>query len=372
MWALARRLRPEAVGHFEVLADPLEVGAEEVEAELTIHYREDVDARIEVGLVRRALRPSRPHPRRGRRARRRAADRRGGRLRELAAGIEDRGATDGPLPDPADAPYSHEGECLSLHGECRPASPTAWPRRAPATIRSGCCCAVAVAKGGAAAPCAIPPGSCDWSGRRYAGRHRSGACDARPRDGGRDRDVTQLPRAQGTEYEATPISISARPAEQTGLGRDGHPFAIEVPDDAPPTLEARHGALWWTVDAEGRRARGLCRPQQEGGDSVRRAYRPRISRRRRSRSWSASTALSGASSLRSAAPSRRLARRRTSTPSVPVIASAWWPAGPRGCDCARRAACARARPSARPSSFGPRPASPPGPAATSRLSIGGR
>ena len=54
---------------------------------------------------------------------------------------------------------------------------------------------------------------------------------------------------RSTEYEATPISIPARPAEQTGPGRDGHRFAIEVPDDVPPTLEARHGALWWTVDA---------------------------------------------------------------------------------------------------------------------------
>jgi hypothetical protein len=54
---------------------------------------------------------------------------------------------------------------------------------------------------------------------------------------------------RSTEYEATPISIPALPAEQTGLGSDGHRFAIELPEDAPPTLEARHGALWWTVDA---------------------------------------------------------------------------------------------------------------------------
>jgi hypothetical protein len=254
MWALARRLRPEAVGHFEVLADLLEVGrGEEVEAELTIHYRADVGARIEVGLVC-VERYDHPVPTRGEDGEP-AVERRIGEEVAFESWLpawrtEERQTVRFRIPP--DAPYSHEGECLSLHGECRPASPTAWPRRAPR-------------------------GDPDFDSRSAGGT-----------DGARTRRAPVRDRGS-----------RRRPAHARGEARGA-------------VVDGRR---------EGRRARGPCRPQREGRDSVRRAYRPRISRRRRSRSWSASTALSGASSLRSAAVSRRLARRRTSTPSS-VIASA--------------------------------------------------
>jgi hypothetical protein len=52
MWRIARRFRSDPVGHFEVIGEPLELRrGEEVEVELTIHYPEDVGERLEVGLV---------------------------------------------------------------------------------------------------------------------------------------------------------------------------------------------------------------------------------------------------------------------------------------------------------------------------------
>jgi len=116
MWVLARRLRPESVGHFEVLAEPLEVArGEEIAAELTIHYPEDVGARIEVGLVC-VERYDHPAPTRG-------EDGDPGVERRIGEDV----AFESWLPAwrteerqtvrfrvPPDAPYSHEGECLSF------------------------------------------------------------------------------------------------------------------------------------------------------------------------------------------------------------------------------------------------------------------
>jgi hypothetical protein len=51
---------------------------------------------------------------------------------------------------------------------------------------------------------------------------------------------------RSAEYDATPISLPSQSGEH---GTDEYRFAIELPDDAPPALEGRHGELWWTVDA---------------------------------------------------------------------------------------------------------------------------
>lgn len=116
MWLLARRFRPAPAGHFEVLAQSLELRrGEELEADLTIHYPEDVGERLEVGLVcvERYDRPvSRRIPE--------------GETR-VERGIGEDVAYEAWLPAwrteedqvfrfriPRDAPYSHEGECLSF------------------------------------------------------------------------------------------------------------------------------------------------------------------------------------------------------------------------------------------------------------------
>ncbi len=116
MWLLARRLRPAAVGHFEVLAEPLELRrGEEVEAELTIHYPEDVAPRIEVGLVcvERYDRPVASRNERGERVmERRIAEEVAYESWFPAWRTEEQQLISFRIP--ADAPYSYEGECLSF------------------------------------------------------------------------------------------------------------------------------------------------------------------------------------------------------------------------------------------------------------------
>jgi len=52
MYVLARRYRSTAARHFEVVAEPLELHrGEEVDAELTVHDLDELDGRLEVGLV---------------------------------------------------------------------------------------------------------------------------------------------------------------------------------------------------------------------------------------------------------------------------------------------------------------------------------
>jgi hypothetical protein len=116
MWLLARRFRPAAAGHFEVLAQSLELRrGEELEADLTIHYPEDVGERLEVGLVcvERYDRPVSTRTPEGETVVDRA--------------IAQEVAYESWLPAwrseeqqvfrfriPRDAPYSYEGDCLSF------------------------------------------------------------------------------------------------------------------------------------------------------------------------------------------------------------------------------------------------------------------
>ena len=355
MWALARRLRPQAVGHFEVLADPLEVGRrEEVQAELTIHYREDVGARIEVGLVcvsattipsteaRTASPPSSSGP--ARRSPSRAGCRHGGPRSDRRS-----------FRIPPNAPYSHEGGALSF--AWRVSRPRARPRgRGGRQQRSDLGAAVRLwrrLRAARAAPRATRARAATGAGALRAGRHRSGGCST----AGRARS-----RCHSTSTSAAPNT--RRPRSRSPLGRRSRrgpdaretPVRDQVPDDAPPTLEGRHGGAVVDARREGRRARGPCRSSAGGGDSILR-HRPRIRRRRRSRSWSASTALSGASS--------GTFDRREQTPGASQDVDAV--VG----DCQRVGSpvlgvataldeplALEARPSARPSSFGRRPASP--------------
>ena len=53
---------------------------------------------------------------------------------------------------------------------------------------------------------------------------------------------------RSTEYEATTITIPAASQGELAPG-SSHRFAIDLPDDAPPSHTSRHGALWWTTDA---------------------------------------------------------------------------------------------------------------------------
>ena len=115
MYLLARRFRSRAAWHFEVIAEPLELRrGEVVEAELAILDPDEVDERLEVGLV---CVERYDHP---------VSRNEGG---EIVVG---RGTGEGvvyarwipasrteelqtfELRVPPDAPYSHEGDCLSF------------------------------------------------------------------------------------------------------------------------------------------------------------------------------------------------------------------------------------------------------------------
>jgi hypothetical protein len=65
---------------------------------------------------------------------------------------------------------------------------------------------------------------------------------------GRELEVSLSLHERSPEYEAIPVTISV-PLDAGEGGSGARRFAVEVPDDAPPSLMARHGALWWTVDA---------------------------------------------------------------------------------------------------------------------------
>jgi hypothetical protein len=66
--------------------------------------------------------------------------------------------------------------------------------------------------------------------------------------GERDVEVSLRFHERSTEYEATTITIPAGSQGELAPG-SSHRFAIDLPDDAPPSHTSRHGALWWTTDA---------------------------------------------------------------------------------------------------------------------------
>jgi len=115
MYLLARRHRSAAAWHFQVVADPLELQrGEEVEAELEILYPEDVAERLEVGLVC-VERYDHPVSR--------TEDGKTVVSRETGEGVvyerwipawRTEELQSFRLRVPPDAPYSHEGDCLSF------------------------------------------------------------------------------------------------------------------------------------------------------------------------------------------------------------------------------------------------------------------
>jgi len=56
-------------------------------------------------------------------------------------------------------------------------------------------------------------------------------------------------RERSGEYEAVTRTLPGGSLEDELGPGTAHGFAIELPADAPPSYIARHGALWWTVDA---------------------------------------------------------------------------------------------------------------------------
>ena len=69
------------------------------------------------------------------------------------------------------------------------------------------------------------------------------------------------------EYEAVTMTLPGGSLEAQLAPGSAHGFAIELPADAPPSYIARHGALWWTVDAEvgGEASGGAVRRRIEVG-----------------------------------------------------------------------------------------------------------
>jgi hypothetical protein len=115
MYLLARRFRSRAAWHFQVIAEPLELRrGEEVEAELAVYDLDELDDRVEVGLVC-VERYDHPRPRveDGETVVERATA-------EAVAYQSWRPAWRTEEPQsfrfriPPDAPYSYEGDCLSF------------------------------------------------------------------------------------------------------------------------------------------------------------------------------------------------------------------------------------------------------------------
>jgi hypothetical protein len=71
-------------------------------------------------------------------------------------------------------------------------------------------------------------------------------------------------RERSGEYEAVARTLPGGSLEADLVPGTAHGFAIELPSDAPASYISRHGALWWTVDAEVR------------GEAAGRAVRRRI------------------------------------------------------------------------------------------------
>jgi len=117
IYVLARRFRSTAARHFEVIAEPVELRrGEEVDAELTIHDVNELDGRLEVGLVcveRYDHPPQEATGGDGSVAPDRATSEHVAYERWLPAW-----RTDEPqsfaFRVPTEAPYSYEGECISF------------------------------------------------------------------------------------------------------------------------------------------------------------------------------------------------------------------------------------------------------------------
>ena len=257
MYVLARRYRSTAARHFEVVAEPLELHrGEEVDAELTVHDLDELDGRLEVGLV---CVERYDHPPAaggdGSTAPERATAEHVAYERWLPAW-----RTDEPqsfaFRVPTDAPYSYEGECLSFAWRVAAREPERdreggerrrpdlgaplrfWPRRRDE-----------------AEPAQPEPE--DELGLRLERERvapgevvRGSVVVESGEAGGVEVALRLHERSVECDVVAVELGDSAPQREQLP-NRVAYRFAIELPPDALPSCPSPHGGLAWTVAVSG-------------------------------------------------------------------------------------------------------------------------